>query len=238
VKALILLVEGLVEEIVYSSVLEKLYGGKQVKCEDAPRSLRALMEPFMRRTKCYTLERGDLVAIVNCGGYENLKKMTRQLLKRRELIEVLKQLDLRIAIAADRDKKPVESIRGLLSSMGFRATEGDVITVELSNGTKLTVHIIEQGGEEGTATGEVEDELRKLVEALKPELQHFAKKIEETHGPLTDKQKLLIYLALLERKPKIRELRELLRDVMATASGEIMKQNLENLVKNLRKALE
>jgi len=87
---LILLVEGLVEEIVYSSMLEKLYGGKQVECEDIPRPLRMLIEPFMRRTKCYTLKSGDLVIIVDCGGYENLRNMTRQLLKRRELLEVLK----------------------------------------------------------------------------------------------------------------------------------------------------
>jgi len=57
-KTLILLVEGLVEEIVYSSVLEKLYGGKQAECRDAPRPLRALIEPFMQHAKCYTLESG------------------------------------------------------------------------------------------------------------------------------------------------------------------------------------
>jgi len=241
VKALILLVEGLVEEIVYSSMLEKLYGGKRVKCENIPRPLREFIEPVMRRTKCYTLERGDLAIIVDCGGYENLKEMTRLLLdKRREsLIKVLKQLDLRIAIAADRDKKPAESIRGLLSSIGFQVTEGDVITIEFSSGAKLAIHIVEQGGEGGTATGEVEDELRKLVEALKPELQYIAKKIEETYEPLTDKQKLLIYLALLEREPKIREFYEILRrEIMATASRDTIEQNLENLVKNIEKALK
>jgi len=237
---LILLVEGLVEEIVYSSMLEKLYGGKQVTCEDIPRPLRELIEPVTRRTKCYTLKSGDLVIIVDCGGYENLREMTRQLLKhrRRELLEVLKQLDLRIAIAADRDKKPAESIRGLLSSMGFQVTEGDIITIEPSNGTKLAIHIVEQGDEGGTATGEVEDELRKLVEALKPELQRIAKKVEETYGSLTDKQKMLIYLALLERKPKIRELYEIFREIMAKASRDTIEQNLENLVKNIEKALK
>jgi len=236
---LILLVEGLVEEIVYSSMLEKLYGGKRVECEDIPRPLRELIEPVMRRTKCYTLERGDLAIIVDCGGYENLKEMTRRLLKRRELLEVLKQLDLCIAIAADRDKKPAESIRGLLSSMGFQVTEGDVVTIEFSSGAKLAIHIVEQGGEGDTATGEVEDELRKLVEALKPELQHIAKKIEETYEPLTDKQKLLIYLALLEREPKIREFYEILRrEIMATASRDTIERNLESLVKNLEKALK
>jgi len=55
----ILLVEGLVEKIVYSSMLEKLYSGKRVGKE-----------------------------------HEDLRNMTRQLLKRRELLEVLKQLNL------------------------------------------------------------------------------------------------------------------------------------------------
>ena len=248
-KALILLVEGLVEEIVYSSILEKLYGGKQVTCENMPRPLRELITPITTYieerakcyTLCYTLERGDLITIVDCKGYENLKNTIRLLLDKQKdlLIKVLKQLDLRIAIAADRDKKPAESIRGLLSSMGFQVTEGDVLTIEFSGGAKLAIHIVEQGGEGGTATGEVEDELRKLVEAVKPELQHIAEKIEEIYKPLTDKQKLLIYLALLEREPKIRELYEILRrEVIATASRDTIEQNLESLVKNLEKALK
>jgi len=207
-KTLILLVEGLAEEIAYSSILEKLYGGRQVECGGAPTPLKILIRSFMRRAKCYTLERGDLAVIVNCGGYENLRKMARELLTHPELPEVLGQLNIRIAIAADKDKNPAESIRGLLSSMGLQTTGGDTLTVELG-GAKLTIYVIEQGGEGGTATGEIEDELKKLVEALKPELQRAAEKVEEAYGPLTDKQKLLIYLALLERRPKIRELYEL-----------------------------
>ena len=220
-KTLILLVEGLAEEIVYSSILERLYGGRQVKCRDAPTPLKTLIGPLMRRAKCYTLEHGDLAVIANCGGYENLKNMIRQLLlrlRRRKLLEALRQLDLRIAVAADRDKNPAESIRGVISSMGLQATGGDALTVELGNGAKLTIHVIEQGGEGGTATGEIEDELRKLVETLRPELQRAAEKVEEAYGPLTDKQKLLIYLALLERRPKIRELYELFREAVAAAS--------------------
>jgi len=234
VKTLILLVEGLVEEIVYSSMLEKLHGGRQVECGGAPTPLKILIRSFMRRAKCYALERGDLVVVVNCGGYENLKNMIKQLLTHPELPEVLSQLDIRIAVAADRDKSPAESIRGVLSSMGLQATGGDTLTVELGR-AKLTIHIIEQGGEGGTATGEIEDELRKLVETLKPELQRAAEKIEEAYGPLTDKQKLLIYLALLERKPKIRELYELFREAVAAASRDAILSL--GLAKGLGKAL-
>jgi len=227
-------VEGLVEEIVYSSMLEKLYGGRQVECKDLP-TLKELIEPFMQRAKCYAVERGYLVVIVNCGGYENLKNMTRRLLKRRELLEALRQLDIRIAVAADRDKNPAESIRGVLSSMGLQATGGDALTVELG-GAKLAIHVIEQGGEGDVATGEIEDELRKLVEALKPELQHIAKRVEEIYKrSLTDKQKLLIYLALLERKPKIRELYELFRKAVAEASRDAVEHL--GLAKGLGKAL-
>ncbi|WP_193322840.1 hypothetical protein [Pyrobaculum calidifontis] len=234
-KTLILLTEGLVEEIVYSSMLEKLYGGRQVECEDAPTPLEALIDPLIRRAKCYTLEHGDLIVIVNSRGYENLRNTIRQLLTQPELPEALGQLDLRIAVAADRDKNPTESIRGVLSSMGLQATGGDTLTVELGNGAKLAIHVIEQGGEGDTATGEIEDELRKLVETLKPELQHAAKKVEEIYGPLTDKQKLLIYLALLERKPKIRELYELFREAVAAASRDAIEHL--GLAKGLGKAL-
>jgi len=203
-----------------------------------PRPLKALIEPFIERAKCYTLERGDRAIIVNCGGYENLKEMTKRLLKRRELTEALEQLDLRIAIAADRDVKPRESIRGLLASKGFRVAGGDAITVEFGGGAKLTIYVVEQGSGEATATGEMEDDLRRLVEALKPELQRFAEKVEEVYGPLTDKQKLLIYLALLEHKPRIRELYELVKEVLATANREVVERNLENLIRSLGKALE
>jgi len=236
-KTLILLVEGLAEEIVYSSILERLYGGRQVKCRDAPTPLKTLIGPLTRRAKCYTLEHGDLAVIANCGGYENLKNTFRQLLlrlRRRKLLEALRQLDIRIAIAADRDKNPAESIRGVLSSMGLQTTGGDALTVELG-GAKLTIHVIEQGGEGGTATGEIEDELRKLVETLKPELQRAAEKIEEAYGPLTDKQKLLIYLALLERKPKIRELYELFREAVEAASRDAVEHL--GLAKGLGRAL-
>jgi len=236
-KTLILLVEGLAEEIVYSSILERLYGGRQVKCRDAPTPLKTLIGPLMRRAKCYTLEHGDLAVIANCGGYENLKNTIRQLLprlRRRKLPEALRQLDLRIAVAADKDKHPTESIRGLLSSMGLQATGGDVFTVELG-GAKLAIYVIEQGGEGGTATGEIEDELRKLVETLRPELQRAAEKVEEAYGPLTDKQKLLIYLALLDRRPKIRELYELFREAV-TAAGRDVILSL-GLAKGLEKAL-
>jgi len=208
------------------------------------RSLEELIEPIGQPTKCYIIERRDLVIIVDCGGYKNLKEMTRLLLDKQKelLIKVLKQLDLCIAIAADRDKKPVESIRGLLSllrsSLGFQVTEGDIVTIKFSSGTKLTIHIVEQGREGDTATGEVEDELRKLVEAVKPELQHIVKKIEESYEPLTDKQKLLIYLALLRDKPKIRKFYEILRGIMAAASRDTIERNLENLVQNLEKALK
>jgi len=233
-KTLILLVEGLVEEIVYSSMLEQLHGGRQVECGGAPTPLKTLIGPLMRRAKCYALERGDLVVVVNCGGYENLKNMAKQLLTHPELPEVLRQLDIRIAIAADRDKNPAEGIRGVLSSMGLQATGGDALTVELG-GAKLAIHVIEQGDEGGTATGEIEDELRKLVETLRPELQRAAEKVEEAYGPLTDKQKLLIYLALLERKPKIRELYELFREAVAAASRDAVEHL--GLAKGLGKAL-
>jgi len=233
-KTLILLTEGLVEEIVYSSMLEKLYGGRQIECEHAPTPLEALIDPLIRRAKCYTLEHGDLIVIVNSRGYENLRNTIRQLLTQPELPEALGQLDLRIAVAADRDKNPTESIRGVLSSMGLQATGGDTLTVELG-GAKLTIYVIEQGDEGGTATGEIEDELRKLVETLRPELQRAAEKVEEAYGPLTDKQKLLIYLALLDRKPKIRELYELFREAVAAANRDAILSL--DLVKGLGKAL-
>lgn len=46
-RILLMLTEGLIEEIVYSIILEKLYEGRP--CKEIGRTLRKLLEPIERR---------------------------------------------------------------------------------------------------------------------------------------------------------------------------------------------
>ncbi|ABL88638.1 hypothetical protein Pisl_1482 [Pyrobaculum islandicum DSM 4184] len=139
----------------------------------------------------------------NCSGVENIKETLKLLLKRRELAEALRDTATHIVIAADRDKRPTQAIKDMLQSLGYTPAESGGTTVIPPLG--LPIHVIEQGGQEDTATGQIEDELLKLVELVHPDLTHAAARLEEAHGALDNK---LLYLALLNRRPGIRYCRK------------------------------
>ncbi len=236
----VLLVEGLTEEILYSILLEKLYGGKRVGYEELPKPLRELVEPLKKRATYYALENGCLVVLINCGGFDNIKSLLRMLLRREELKEAARELDLRLVIAADKDKRPLESLRGLLSSMSVASTllNERVLMVELSPDTRLKIYVVEQGTSGEGATEEVEDELEKLIESARPELQSVARRIEEEiRTVLSSKQRFSIYLALLNPRIKARLLREYLRELLASIDADTLRRGLQNIARSLGEAL-
>lgn len=143
------------------------------------------------------------MAVCNCSGVENIKEALKLLLKRRELAEALRDTAIHIVIAADRDKRPTQAIKDMLQSLGYTPAESGGTTVIPPLG--LPIHVIEQGGREDTATGQIEDELLKLVELVHPGLTQAAARLEEAHGALDNK---LLYLALLNRRPGIRYCRK------------------------------
>lgn len=175
--------------------------------------------------------------LVNSGGYDNLKRLIRELLEYEELQRSLREYDVRIVVAADSDMRPRDSIRGLLSSMNLKVQEDNVITVEFPEGVKLRVYVIEQGSEEGILTGEIEDELSKLVEELRSDLRFIVEKIEEIHGLLDNKQRLLVYIALSRSKPKIRSVQHEIKILLDEADVNVMRRCLKGIVGGLEEAL-
>lgn len=236
-RAIVFLVEGSIEEALYTTILRRLYNANAVKCETTPRKLRELLDPILNRTRCYRLKNVESLFLFNCGGYDNLKTTIRQLFKRRELIDVAREYEVRVVVAADKDMKPYESVRSILESMGFQVIEAKGMKVKLGEGAEVTIHVIEQGGEGGSSTGEVEDELQKLLENVKPELGNIVNQISGTHGPLTSKQKLLISLALLKPKPKIRSLRGDIEELLNTINDDLLRVGLRNIVEKISEAL-
>lgn len=238
-KAAILLVEGLTEEILYSTLLKRLYGAKQVGLEELPKTLRELVSPLGERINCF-IRRNGYVILINCGGFEGLRVAMRHLLKRGELKEVVREFELHLVIAADKDKNPLESLRGLLSSMNAKVESvmGRILVTELLRGIKVRIHVLEQGVSGEGATGEIEDELGKLIEIGKPELQSAVRSVEEVlHTTLTSKQKLLIYLALLNPKIKTRLLSRALKEVLTEIDVDVIRHGLQDILKNLEEVL-
>lgn len=237
-RAAILLVEGSMEEILYTVILRKLYRAGEERCEDINQELKDLIDPLARRRiKCYTLENGMPIVLINSGGHDNLTGYIRQLLKRREIIDLARKLELYIVIAADRDRRPYKSIRDLLASMGYQVTGNRIMKIVLEGDTELFICVIEQGEGEGSSTGEIEDHLQKLFEMLRPEFIRILKEINNAHGSLTDKQKLLIYLALMREKPKIRALREEIKEILEATDNEILRKSLSKIIEILDRIL-
>ncbi len=132
-RAAIMLLEGLTEEVLYLSLLKRLYETEDAGIDNLPKSLREYLEPLGigRRIKSLIIKPSlTYVIVINCGGYEQIKSMLKFLLKRSELKDVIKDLKLCFIVLADRDKKSLESIIGLLHSLRFKvAKEGLRLTI-------------------------------------------------------------------------------------------------------------
>ncbi|ACB39443.1 hypothetical protein Tneu_0498 [Pyrobaculum neutrophilum V24Sta] len=230
-RAVVLLLEGQTEEILYYTLLKRVYKAQEANCAETPEKLRDLLEPLGRR-KCLKV-RQVYVAMCNCSGVENIKETLKLLLKRRELAEALRDTAIHIVIAADRDERPAQAIKDMLQSLGYTPAESGGTTVIPPLG--LPIHVIEQGGREDTATGQIEDDLLKLVELVHPDLTQAAARLEEAHGALDNKQKLLLYLALLNRRPGIRKLYKAVKRLLKNADETALRQALKNIVEQLDK---
>lgn len=248
-RGVVLLLEGSTEEIVYSILLEKLYRAKRVACTSLPRPLAEALAPLMPRPlrsvggrlACYKLESGGYITLINCGGYDNVVLVLRELLGRRhrELARAAVELALSIVVAADSDRDPLQGIKGVLASLGLKAREDGGIHVGLPNNAELAVYVIEQGGRGEGLTGEIEDDLSSFMESLDPELREAVEKIEEARGRLDSKQKLLIYLALRQARPKARSLLHgILRETLENSGHGELRRGFKGIVDVLDYILE
>jgi len=247
-KLVLLLVEGVTEEIVYLNLLKKLYNMEEIDCEKLPETARTLIEPLPRRTtRCLYLKTEYLdryVILLNCGGYEYIKKLLKLILKRHELSTALRKSEVVIAIAADRDKNPFKDIETALSSLNieFRPQQHNILEISIGyeQQTKLRIHVIEQGMQTNNkVTGEIEDELESMLEEVIGYLateKNLVNAIRKTES-LTTKQRFLLYLALLDHQIKIRKLFDKLNEVLNRADKDMLAKKLGSLVEKLEKAI-
>ncbi len=112
---MILLLEGLTEEILYLSLLKRLYNANEVDINELPKVLGDFLSPLKSgRTRIKSLVIKSLMTyaiVINCGGYERIKTMLKLLLRRSELRDIISNFDLSFVIIADKDKEPLASIR-------------------------------------------------------------------------------------------------------------------------------
>lgn len=255
-KLVLLLVEGSTEEIVYLNLLEKLYNMERTSCKTLPETARKLIEPLLdmavTRLKCLsskTEQPKRHVVLVNCGGYERAKKLLKLLLKRYELPYALEEFETTLAIAADMDKNPLEGVKGVLNSLKntlnleFETANHNTIEVLIGRGhgkqARLEIHVIEQGLHDNNSTRQIEDELQNILEEAAKHLatdKNLVDMVRENNN-LTSKQKLLIYLALLDNKIKVRKLLDKLNEILDRVERDILAKGLKNLVEKLEKTL-
>ena len=263
-KTLILLVERLIGEIVYSTILRKLYKGVPVSFKDVIKEVSViskesaellikLVKPLQgigyresSRTHLhyYRLEQGNFIFLISYEDFEELKLILRSLISELNRLvkvypEAFEKLNLHIAIAADRDYRPAENIKEMFTSLGLTVTGKKPLKVKLIGKIELPIHVIEQGESEDITTGGIEDLLTRLIEVQRPELQELIKEIEKTYGSkLTGRQRFLIYLALLDNKPRIKSLYNTLREKILEQVDEAkIRQTLQNIITALEEAL-
>lgn len=222
-KIYIMLVEGLIDRIAYSAVAERLGAAR------CPEGLAAALGGELpRKRSCYAVG-GGLVLIVEAGGYSALQAALRELLRRAGepdsgLARLAREHEVHVVIVADRDVEPLQGMGGLLASLGLSpAAVGGAWELEVGGGGRIRLRVLEQGVPGGT--GQIEDELQAAVAAARPDVAARARCL----GELTPKQKLLVYLALLGERPKVRQLAGELAEVLKAADEAALGPLIERL---------
>jgi len=135
--------------------------------------------------------------IINCRGYENLKRYIREILCHEDIVNAVKEGLNILIVSADRDKNPSLSIRGLLSSIQLNVIEKDYqeLLVNINN-EEILVKIVEQGLSEGTM--ELEDDIEKLAVQQQPKISEAIEILEKIPKKrFNSKQKVGIFEAIM-----------------------------------------
>ncbi len=222
VKCILVLVEGKTGQELYVSLLEKVRAAKPANVGELPppvRDLLGMVDP--RRMRVLRTDE-NMVIVVDCGGVENLKTYLRELLQSEYVEDVVGAGLGVLVVSMDADSKPLESVRGVLASLGV--TIGEVRGHELAVSVgrqRLAVRVVVQGGLD--EVGELEDDLDRLASQLDPMINEAAGVLEERLGRLTTKQRLGVYEALLVEN---RGLPHLVRELVRKASLEELRSKL------------
>ncbi len=198
-KTYLFLVEGVDDEVFYEKLIVKLVNARVCELDELPDTIGNLL----KRRRDVRLFRVDsvFIAIVNCGGYDNVKRYLRELLKYEELIECIRQGLSNIIVSADKDKKPLESIPGVVDSVkpeiGFRVVRNkDYLEIILQDSITLTINLVEQGIDHGVKA--LEDHIEEVAKQVESTIAKAIDEVEKVLGrKLNSKQRVGVYEAII-----------------------------------------
>ncbi len=241
-KVIVILVEGLMDIMVYRNILTRLFEMIPLGYDELPLPLQNFLSPLDKEyIKTFKLARNIheiFVVLINSRGFDNLKETLKRLIKRKyELIKLIRNYSLNILVLADKDKNPSRSIYDSLANFlpGIELTEYNVIKLNI-NDLSLHVTVIEQGfatTQLPYATQELEDHIASILKRSFPELFEKIKKLNEVG--LDSKQLLLIYLALIYPRIKIRTLMRYIDRLMENVQLEEISQEFSKFIQVFEK---
>ncbi|RLG79998.1 MAG: hypothetical protein DRO40_11860 [Thermoprotei archaeon] len=197
-KTVILLAEGATERTLYVKLVERLLDAeKRYDYGILPVAIRDLIRVFNKKyITILNIQDKVLTVIIDCRGYENLKKHVREILLSESLEDAIKDGLSILVIAADKDKDPLNSIKGVITSIGFEVNVRDNIIHVNIDSHVIQIMVLEQGRMEGTM--ELEDDLELLAKQIEPELDKAITILEDRLGRrLSPKQRLGIFEAII-----------------------------------------
>jgi len=217
----LIFVEGLTDRIFYYKLLSTILNLEPKRYEVLPSSLKEFLDRFPSvkvnpRSKLSIIEGEQvLIVIMDCGGFNKIKITLRMLLKEHDKLDQLLGDGLKyIIVIGDRDKSPLESIKGLLGSMGYKFfVEGNVL--RLNN--KIKVLCLSQGLMYNRATDQLEDYIVYLAERKHADIalaiNKFEEELRKSIGIGFDSKRLsLIYSAIIVGKEGMARFIEKLMD--------------------------
>ena len=197
-KTVILLAEGATERTLYVKLVERLLDAeKRYDYGILPVAIRDLIRVFNKKyITILNIQDKVLTVIIDCRGYENLKKHVREILLSESLEDAIKDGLSILVIAADKDKDPLNSIKGVITSIGFEVNVRDNIIHVNIDSHVIQIMVLEQGRMEGTM--ELEDDLELLAKQIEPELDKAITILEDRLGRRrSPKQRLGIFEAII-----------------------------------------
>ena len=199
----LLLVEGALDRIFYEGYIARALGGKEIgDLKAVPEALRNVLLASDRvlRIGVKVFELYDsLVVLAGCGGFDNLKRMLRELLRRSD--ELIRGGLRKIVLVGDADKDVKQSVQGVASSVLGRECRwhGPFIRIETREGV-LCLAGVAQGLVGEGKTSQLEDLIEDLAIKVHADLKRVVETLEKTlKKRLSSKQMVAIFAALLAR---------------------------------------
>lgn len=179
-RTFILLVEGRTDAVLYKTLIEKVTDCREYGIEYLNYSIRMLLSKIMVHKRDFIVlkMKSKILVIIDCRGYDRLKYYLRELIDNDYFIESMDNGLVGIIVAANKDKSPMDSIYGILTSLGCRISRNSYcFKIAVMENRYFPIYIIEQGFKDGVRA--IEDELDQLAEQLDPVMAKAINTVEK-----------------------------------------------------------